>query len=93
MSAALQRLHDSLAPLIAAAIAEVEAQRLADQLAAAEAIEAAYKQAPAALIAQARADQRRDILALIDTYRETLGAAGRNSLSLATLRRSIEAME
>jgi hypothetical protein len=89
MSAALQRLHDALAPLIAAAIAEVEA----DRQAAAEAIQAAHCAAPSALYAQGRADQRRDILALLEAQQEALGGAGLNSLSLATLRHSIEAME
>ena len=76
--------------LLEAAAAEAEAQRLE----AAEAIEAASG-APAIKAAydQGRRDERARVLALLAHQQETLGRAGLNAISLATLSRSISEVE
>jgi hypothetical protein len=84
--ATLGRLQE----LIEAAAAEAEAQRLE----AAEAIEAASgTPALKAAYEQGRRDERARVLALLAHQQETLGRAGLNSISLATLSRSISEVE
>ena len=76
-----------LQKLIETAAAEAEAQR--EQ--AAEAILAASgAPAIAAAYEQGRRDERGRLRALLEAQKEMLGKAGLNSISLATLSRSIE---
>jgi ABC-type nitrate/sulfonate/bicarbonate transport system substrate-binding protein len=76
-----------LQKLIETAAAEAEAQR--EQ--AAEAILAASgAPAIAAAYEQGRRDERGRLRALLEAQQEMLGKAGLNSISLATLSRSIE---
>jgi hypothetical protein len=92
--AAMERLRGGLNDLIATAAAEVERER---QQAAAEAALAIEHASSAAAMSgayqQGREDERRRILALLGLQRETLGRAGLNAISLATLARMIQEAE
>ena len=71
---------------------EIQAERDAEAAQAAAAIEAASGTAAiAAAYEQGRCDERRRVLALIDTQRSHLARGGVNAISLATLAQLIEA--
>jgi hypothetical protein len=93
MSTAIETLEltrASINELIEAAAAEVERDRLERERQSAQAIEYANSAANiSAAYLQGREDERRRVLALLEAQREALGRGGVNSLSLATLSRSI----
>ena len=86
----LERLRQQLNELIEEAALDARAEAEARDAAIAQAMEAA-QEAPATQAAyrQGRYDREREILALLDEQQETLGRAGLNAVSLASLKRRI----
>ena len=86
----LERLRQQLNELIEEAALDARAKAEARDAAIAQAMEAA-QEAPATQAAyrQGRYDREREILALLDEQQETLGRAGMNAISLASLKRRI----
>ena len=83
----IERIKRRINDLIESAAAELERERQQ----AAEAIEAASGAfAIAAAYDQGRRDERGRLRALLEAQQEMLGKAGLNSISLATLSRSLE---
>lgn len=88
---ALERIRANLATLIDAAAAEIQAERDAEAAQAAAAIEAATSTAAvAAAYQQGRRDERRRVLALLETQRNYLARGGVNAISLQTMAQLVE---
>ena len=86
MSPTMERLRLQLAQIIETAAAEAEAQRMAEQRLAAEAIEQATSSAAIkAAYEQGRHDKAREVVALIQEQRAMLSRGGVNAISLQTL--------
>ena len=86
----LDRLREQLASLIESAALEVRAEVEAREAAVARAIEdATGTPAVAAAYSQGRYDREREIIALLEEQQDTLGRAGLNAISLASLKRRI----
>jgi phage terminase large subunit-like protein len=83
----LERIRHDLQQLIETAAAEVE---LTQQETAAALEAASGAPAIAAAYEQGRQDERGRLRALLEAQQEMLGKAGLNSISLATLSRSLE---
>ena len=91
MSPTMERLRLQLAQIIESAAAEAEAQRLADQRLAAEAIEQATSSAALdAAYNQGRHDRNREVLTLIQEQRAMLSRGGVNAISLETLEKRLQ---
>ena len=91
MSPTMERLRLQLAQIIETAAAEAEAQRMAEQRLAAEAIKQATSSAAIkAAYNQGRHDKAREVVALIQEQRAMLSRGGVNAISLQTLGRLIE---
>jgi hypothetical protein len=87
----MERLRVQLAQIIETAAAEAEAQRMAEQRLAAEAIEQANSSAAIkAAYNQGRHDDRREVLALIQEQRAMLSRGGVNAISLQTLEKRLQ---
>ena len=86
----LDRLREQLASLIESAALEVRAELEQREAAVARAIEdATGTPAVAAAYSQGRYDREREIIALLEEQQDTLGRAGLNAISLASLKRRI----
>lgn len=91
MSPTMERLRVQLAQIIETAATEAEAQRLAEQRLAAEAIEHATSSAAIkAAYEQGRHDEQRRALALIQEQRAMLSRGGVNAISLQTLAKLLQ---
>lgn len=86
----LDRLRDQFLSVIESAALEVRAEAEAREAAVARAIEEATgTPALAAAYSQGRYDREREIIALLEEQQDTLGRAGLNAISLASLKRRI----
>lgn len=91
MSPTMERLRVQLAQIIETAAAEAEAQRMAEQRLAAEAIEQASSSAAIkAAYEQGRHDKAREVVALIQEQRAMLSRGGVNAISLQTLEKRLQ---
>ena len=91
MSEAMEQLRRQLAVVIEEAARAAEAQRMAEQRQAAEAIE--YASSSAAIKAayeQGRYDEQRRTQAMIEAHRAMLGRGGVNAISLSTLAKLLQ---
>ena len=87
----MERLRIQLAQIIETAAAEAEAQRMAEQRLAAEAIEQATSSAAIkAAYEQGRHDKAREVVALIQEQRAMLSRAGFTAISLQTLEKRLQ---
>lgn len=90
-TAELERIRANLAALINQAAAEIDAEHTAKAAQAAAAIKAASTNtAIAAAYEQGRCDERRRVLALLETQRSYLARGGINAISLATVAQLVE---
>lgn len=91
MSPTMERLRIQLAQIIETAAAEAEAQSMAEQRLAAEAIEQATSSAAIkAAYNQGRHDKAREVVALIQEQRAMLSRGGVNAISLQTLEKRLQ---